>query len=109
MVVNTATDTFNSISKRDFLSDVYASIITTGMILAAGTSTIYNIDGTTSTNYLLCNGAPYLQVNYQNLYNVIRDNYNTGTTTAGYFKVPNLTTATINGYNAYPIYYHIKT
>ena len=104
MVLNTATtdSEIQSISKSNFLADIYPSLTQTGMIMPSGTSTSY-------TGFLPCNGAPYLQAAYQNLYNVIRDNYNTGTTTAGYFKVPNLTTATVNGYNAYPIFYHIKT
>jgi hypothetical protein len=98
LVLDTSTSLLNQISRDNFLSSVFP----TGMIMPAGTSTAY-------TGFLPCNGAAYSQVTYQNLYNVIRDNYNTGTTTVGDFKVPNLTTATVNGYNAYPIFYHIKT
>jgi hypothetical protein len=104
MVVDTSTSTSSlvSISKGNFLSDVYPSLIQTGMIMPSGTSTSY-------TGFLYCNGTQYQQSAYQQLYTTIGDQYNTGTTTIGYFKVPNLTTATVNGYNGYPIFYHIKT
>jgi hypothetical protein len=92
----------SKITKGNFLADVYPGLISTGMIVPSGTSTAY-------TGFLLCDGSPYLQANYQNLYNVIRGNYNTATTAVSDFNVPRLSTATVSGYNGYPIFYHIKT
>jgi hypothetical protein len=105
MVLNTASgapSVLEKISKRDFLADVYSSMFQTGMIVPSGTSTSYS-------GFLLCDGSPKLKSDYQNLFNVIRDNYTTATTVASDFNVPRLTTATVSGYNGYPIYYHIKT
>jgi hypothetical protein len=92
----------SKITKGNFLADVYPGLIQTGMIVPSGTSTSY-------TGFLLCDGSPYLQSAYQNLFNTIRNNYTTATTAGSDFNVPRLTTATVSGYNGYPIFYHIKT
>jgi hypothetical protein len=105
MVLNTATadSQIQSISKSNFLSDVYPGLISTGMIIGYVSPGPYN-------DWLYCNGAQYLASNYTSLYGIIGDKYSTGTSvTPGYFRVPNLTTATLSGTNGHPIYYHIKT
>ena len=104
LVLDTSTNTadLQSISKRNFLSDIYSAIMNTGMIIPSGTSTV-------SSSFLLCNGDPYYQVGtYANLYNVIGTRYGVGL--AGTFRVPNLlnvTTSTIASVTA-SIFYHIK-
>jgi hypothetical protein len=105
MVLNTATvdSEIQSISKSNFLSDVYPGLISTGMILGYVSPGPYN-------DWLYCDGTQYIASNYTNLYGLIGDKYSTGTVvTPGYFRVPNLTTATLSGTNGHPIYYHIKT
>ena len=105
MVLNTATTNseIQTISKRDFLADVYPSLISTGMVIGYVSPGPYN-------DWLYCNGAQYLASNYSSLYGIIGDKYSTGTAvTPGFFRVPNLTTATLSGTNGHPIYYHIKT
>lgn len=104
MVVNTATAgaSLQKISKNTFLSDVYPYLVTTGMILPSGTSTV-------ASGWLLCDGAQYLATNYVDLYTVIGTRYGTGS--PGYFRVPNLndlTTSTTVSATA-SIFYHIKT
>jgi microcystin-dependent protein len=61
-------------------------------------------------DWIYCNGTETNAAIYSNLYAIIGDKYSTGTVvTPGYFRVPNLTTATLSGTNGHPIYYHIKT
>lgn len=101
LVLDTSTNysDLQSISKKDFLADVYSSLLSTGMIMPSGTSTI-------SSSFLLCDGGAYLQVGtYNSLYNVIGTRYGVGV--AGTFKVPNLTNVTTSTGNI-PIFYHIK-
>jgi hypothetical protein len=105
MVLNTATvdSEIQSISKSNFLADVYPGLISTGMILGYVSPGPYS-------DWLYCDGTQYIASNYTNLYGLIGDKYSTGTVvTPGYFRVPNLTTATLSGTNGHPIYYHIKT
>lgn len=104
-MIVTDTGSLSKITKGNFLADVYPGLISTGMIMPSGTSTSY-------TGFLYCNGQEVSQASYQTLWNALGgvDKYGTGTTvTAGFFKVPNLTTATLSGTNGHPIYYHIKT
>jgi len=89
----------NSISKPNFLSDVYPNLIQTGMIIPSVTST--------QIGYLLCDGSQHTSSNYTSLFNLVHNNY--GTATAGFFRIPNLTTATVSGTNGFPIFYLIKT
>lgn len=105
MVLNTATSDseIQTISKSEFLADVYPGLISTGMIIGYVSPGPYN-------DWIYCNGNEYLASNYAGLYGIIGDKYSTGTVvTPGYFRVPNLTTATLSGTNGHPIYYHIKT
>jgi microcystin-dependent protein len=105
LVLNTASATseLQSISKSNFLSDVYPGLISTGMIMGYVTPGPY-------PGWLYCDGTEYIASNYLNLYGIMGDRYSTSTVvTPGYFKVPNLTTATLSGTNGHPIYYHIKT
>lgn len=108
IVLNTAsgvTTGLEKISKQDFLADVYPGLISTGMVIAYVSPGPY-------TGWLYCDGTEYQQSSYPDLWNVLGsiDKYGTGTSvTLGYFKVPNLTTATLSGTNGHPIYYHIKT
>jgi microcystin-dependent protein len=92
-----------TISKSNFLADVYPGLISTGMIIAYGAVGPYS-------GWLYCNGAEYIASSYTGLYGIIGDKYSTGTVvTPGFFRVPNLTTSTLSGTNGHPIYYHIKT
>lgn len=106
LVLNTATagTDLQSISKADFLADVYPGLITTGMIIPSGSIT-------SPTGYLLCNGNAYLQNAYQALFTAIGTRY--GVIGAGTFCVPNLinvTTSTNSTASVVAsIYYHIKT
>ena len=105
LVLNTATtDTeIQSISKSNFLADVYPGLISTGMIIGYVSPGPYN-------DWIYCNGTETNAAIYSNLYAIIGDKYSTGTVvTPGYFRVPDLTTATLSGTNGHPIYYHIKT
>jgi hypothetical protein len=105
MVLNTATNDseIQSISKSNFLADVYPGLISTGMIIGYVSPGPYN-------DWIYCNGTETNAAIYSNLYAIIGDKYSTGTVvTPGYFRVPNLTTATLSGTNGHPIYYHIKT
>ena len=88
------------ITKGDLLTDVYSSLIQPGMIIPSSTSTGY-------AGWLYCNGSEHTATNYTALFSIINDNY--GSASAGFFRVPNLTTATVSGTNGYPIFYHIKT
>lgn len=101
LVLDTSTNTtdLQSISKKNFLSDIYSAILNTGMIIPSGTSTV-------SSSFLLCDGTAYLQVGtYANLFNVLGTRYGTGV--AGTFKVPNLTNVTTST-GSVSIFYHIK-
>jgi hypothetical protein len=102
MVIDTSTvgSSLQSIAKRDFLSDVYPNLIQTGMIMPFVTSSTYS-------GWLFCNGAEYFGTDYTALSVLLGTSY--GTASAGYFRIPDLTTATISGTNGYPIFYHIKT
>lgn len=112
LILNTATtdSSLQRISKSDFLADIYPVLFTTGMIIPSGTSTVYNVNGTISASYLLCDGHSQLQGGtYTNLFSVIGTRY--GTQGAGTFRVPNLldvTTSTTATFVA-SIFYHIKT
>jgi len=104
LVLNTATgsSSLEKISKKDFLQDIYPYIVTTGMIVPSGTSTV-------STGWLLCDGAAYSKVTYSNLFDVIGIRY--GDSGLTNFRVPNLidvTTSTTISSTA-SIFYHIKT
>jgi len=95
---STAVSSLQKISKLDFLSDIYSSLFTTGMITAFGTST--NLP----SGFLPCLGNSYQITNYTNLYSVIGGTY--GTASPGYFRTPNLSTATsipTGGYLTYII------
>lgn len=93
----------SKITKGNFLADVYPGLISTGMIISYVNSGPYN-------DWIYCNGNEYLASDYASLYAIIGDKYSTGTVvTAGYFRVPDLTTATLSGTNGHPIYYHMKT
>jgi hypothetical protein len=99
--VNTGTS-LNSISKSNFLADVYPGLIQTGMIMPSGTST--------QAGYLLCDGSPQTQGGtYTNLFRVIGTRYGIGG--AGTFKVPNLidVTTSTNSPVVASIFYLIKT
>lgn len=102
MVIDTSTvdSSLQSISKKSFLSDVYPNLLQTGMIMPFVTSSTY-------AGWLYCNGAEYFGSDYTALSVLLGTNY--GTASAGYFRIPNLTTATVSGTNGYPIFYHIKT
>ena len=105
MVLNTATavSEIQTISKSDFLADVYPGLISTGMVIAYVSPGPYS-------GWIYCNGTETNAAIYSNLYAIIGDKYSTGTVvTPGYFRVPNLTTATLSGTNGHPLYYHIKT
>jgi len=104
LVLDTSTNTadLQSISKKNFLSDIYSAILNTGMIIPSGTSTV-------SSSFLLCDGQPQQQVGtYTNLFNVIGTRYGVGL--AGTFRVPyllNVTTSTTASVTS-SIFYHIK-
>jgi hypothetical protein len=89
----------DKITKGDLLSDLYSTLLTTGMIIPYG--------GTTApANFLLCNGSTYSQGTYPALYAVIGTTYGTGA--PGTFKVPNMTGVT-NAVGSIPVNYIIKT
>ena len=89
-----------NITKGNLLADVYSGLVKPGMIVPSGTSTVY-------AGWLYCNGAEHTATMYTTLFSIL--NYNYGTASAGFFRVPNLTTATVSGTNGFPIFYHIKT
>jgi len=102
-MIVTDTGSLSKITKGNFLADVYPGLISTGMIIGYASPGPYN-------DWIYCNGTETNASLYSNLYAIIGDKYSTGTTvTPGYFRVPNLTTATLSGTNGHPIYYHIKT
>jgi len=104
LVLDTSTINTNleSISKANFLRDVYAALVPTGSIMpwsTSTTSTVYN-------NFLLCNGLIYSATGaYASLYSVIGRSFTSATVAAGFFQVPNVTSALTTG----TIYYIIKT
>jgi len=73
------------------------------IIIPAGTVISYPgvIDGTNNipppSGWLLCNGDPYSRTTYSALYNVIGTAYNTTTTSATDFNVPNFQAAFLRG------------
>lgn len=90
LVVNTSSSItpLQKISKSDFLSDIYANIVTTGMIVPFG--------GVSSPNgWLFCNGASAPIVGtLTNLFSVIGTKFNTASTLPGNFSLPNMSTST---------------
>ena len=102
LVLNTATTTsqLEKISKKDFLSDIYPLLFTTGMITVFGTST--NIP----SGFLKCDGISTSSSLYPALYSVIGTTYGAGG--PGSFKTPDLTTSTRSGSGIY-LTYIIKT
>lgn len=109
MVLNTATtdSEIQTISKREFLADVYPGLLSTGMIMAYATSAT---TATIASGWLYCNGSEYISTatTCSNLFNLIGYQYGTPVDPLK-FKVPDLTTATVSGTNGFPIFYHIKT
>ena len=101
LVLNTSTSTttLEKISKSDFLSDVYAKTLLTGMILPYGS----NIP---PAGFLLCNGSSVSRILYANLFSVIGTSY--GSLSGTTFNVPNMTNVT-TATGGYPVYYIIKT
>jgi len=60
--------------------------------------TVIPYTGATAPNgWLLCNGDPYSRTTYSALYNVIGTTYNTATTSASDFNVPNFQAAFLRG------------
>ena len=107
MVLNTATglSELQSISKSNFLADVYPNLLSTGMIMPYATSATA---ATIAAGWLYCDGSEHTSTLYASLFALIGNNYGTPVNPAK-FKVPDLTTATVSGTNGYPIFYHIKT
>lgn len=103
--INTSTS-LNSISKSNFLADVYPNLISTGMIMAYATSAT---TATIAAGWLYCDGSEYISTSTTctNLFNLIGYQYGTPIDPLK-FKVPDLTTATVSGTNGFPIFYHIK-
>lgn len=99
-----APDDLKQISKVNFLSDVYNLVFQPGMIIPYTTSTFAS-GSSLETNFFFCNGDEKLISDEQSLYNVVGDKY--GSATPGYFKIPNLTTATVAD-GGYAVYYIIK-
>lgn len=100
LVLNTTTNTasLEKISKKDFLSDVYPLLFTTGMITAYGTST--NIP----SGFLPCTGGSYSRATYANLYALIGITY--GSADPSTFRTPDMsasTTVSPGGYLTYII------
>ena len=87
------------ITKGDLLSELYAALLKTGMLLPYGGSTA-------PSGFLLCNGSTYNQGDYSALFAVIGTTYGAGS--PGTFKVPNMTGVT-TAVGAYPVNYIIKT
>ena len=74
------TDT-NTLSVYD--GAVWSVVSPTGVINAFG-------GASAPSGWLLCDGAEYSQSTYAALYGVLSTSYNTGSETAGYFRVPDL-------------------
>jgi hypothetical protein len=102
MVLNTATNTtaLEKISKVDFLSDIYSSIFTTGMIIPFSTST--NIP----SGFLVCDNRSASAYTYASLYALIGTTY--GSAGAGTFRTPSMSTSTLAAPGTY-VTYIIKT
>jgi hypothetical protein len=110
VVVDTAATTqeLKQISKADFLSDIYALVFQSGMIIPFGstsTSGIPSVTGFSEGDWLWCNGGSTATVAHPTLAAILGDRY--GLAPAGLFKLPDLTTATVA--NGYAIQYIIKT
>lgn len=95
LVVNTSTPSasIEQISKADFLSDVYESMIQPGMIVPYGG----NPTGSPPTGWAWCNAsASYssTDADYQDLYSVIGRRYTPSSTLSGLFYPPDLSTST---------------
>jgi hypothetical protein len=110
LVVNTASVTpeLKQISKADFLSDIYALVFQPGMIIPFGstsTSGIPSVIGFNDGDWLWCNGGTAITTSYPVLSLILGEQY--GSAPVGYFKLPNMTTATVA--NGYAIQYIIKT
>lgn len=110
LVVNTASVTpeLKQISKADFLSDIYALVFQPGMIIPFGsvsTSGTPSVIGFNDGDWLWCNGSVVAISTYTALNSVLGEQY--GSAPVGYFKLPNMTTATVA--NGYAIQYIIKT
>jgi hypothetical protein len=110
LVVDTASSTpeLKQISKANFLSDLYASIFQPGMIIPFGSTSTTGtptVIGFSDGDWLWCNGSVVSIGTYTALNSVLGEQY--GAAPVGYFKLPNLTTATVA--NGYAIQYIIKT
>jgi hypothetical protein len=110
LVVNTASVTpeLKQISKADFLSDIYALVFQPGMIIPFGSTSTTgtpSVIGFNDGDWLWCNGSVVAISTYTALNSVLGTQY--GAAPVGYFKLPNMTTATVA--NGYAIQYIIKT
>ena len=110
LVVDTAATTpeLKQISKANFLSDLYALVFQPGMIIPFGSTSTAgtpNVIGFNDGDWLWCDGSVVSIGTYTTLNSVLGDQY--GAAPIGYFKLPNMTTATVA--NGYAIQYIIKT
>jgi hypothetical protein len=110
LVVDTAAviPELKQISKANFLSDLYSLVFQPGMIIPFGSTSTTgtpSVIGFNDGEWLWCNGAVMAISTYTALNSVLGTQY--GTAPVGYFKLPNLTTATVA--NGYAIQYIIKT
>lgn len=109
LVVNTDSSAtsadLESISKKDFLSDIYSNLVPSGSIIPWSTSST----ATVVPNFLLCNGSIYDKTGtFSGLFTILGEAYNTGGESGTEFRIPdlmNVTTAT----GGKAIYYIIKT
>lgn len=110
MVLNTGTANapLQSISRSDFLADIYANIFVTGMMLPYPGTTApagWLFCTSTSTGYT---GTVEVSItSYQGLYNVIGNRYSSSATLAGNFQLPTVWTSGTNTGTVIP--YIIKT
>ena len=88
------------ITKGNFLSDVYALVFKTGMIMPFSTST------SIPSGFLVCNGESTGTVYHPELYSLIGTSY--GAAGVGTFKVPDMRTSTLISGSTY-LTYIIKT
>jgi hypothetical protein len=112
LVVDTASSTpeLKQISKANFLSDLYASIFQTGMIIPFGSTSTVSAPAITGFNdgeWLWCDGSLVSISSYTGLHSVIGLQYDPDVIDSSTFRLPNLTTATVA--NGYAIQYIIKT
>ena len=68
---------------------VYFEVLLQNVSIPTGQVTSF-AGATAPTGWLLCDGSEYSQTTYATLFGVIGSNYNLGTETAGYFRVPDL-------------------